>query len=79
MIIDLTMPGKSGLETIADVRRKWPTLPIVLMSGYPSVDKISPDILFLAKPFSPEELTRAMNDLIEASGKQALSASTSSR
>ena len=33
MIIDLFMPEKNGLETIAELRRRWPKLKIIAMSG----------------------------------------------
>jgi DNA-binding response OmpR family regulator len=33
VIIDLFMPGKEGLETIVELRRDSPDLPIIAMSG----------------------------------------------
>ncbi len=77
MLIDLTMPGMSGIEVITQVRAKWPTLPIVLMSGYPSADQASSDVVFLAKPFSPEELARAL-DAAQKSTKKRFPAAEAS-
>lgn len=33
VITDLIMPGKEGLETLMDLRRTRPTLPVLAMSG----------------------------------------------
>ena len=35
VLLDLTMPGRGGLETLADLRVDNPALPIVVMSGFP--------------------------------------------
>jgi DNA-binding NarL/FixJ family response regulator len=38
-LIDLTMPGMNGAATIADLRRRYPTVPLVVISGAdPAVD-----------------------------------------
>ena len=34
MLLDLTMPGRSGDEVLRDIRRIAPRLPVILMSGY---------------------------------------------
>ena len=33
VIVDIFMPEKEGIETILDLRARWPTLPIIAMSG----------------------------------------------
>jgi signal transduction histidine kinase/ActR/RegA family two-component response regulator len=66
MLIDLTMPGTSGLDVIASVRATWPALPVILMSGYPSVSTIGDDTVFLAKPFSASEVVEAVNSATDA-------------
>src|ERR1041385_6464892 len=33
MVLDLIMPEKEGLETLQEVRRRWPDLPILAISG----------------------------------------------
>ena len=66
LLTDLTMPRRSGLEVIEWVRSLRADLPIVLMSGYPLAEAVSEDIVFLPKPFSQGELSRAMQDAILA-------------
>ena len=69
VIIDLIMPGKEGIETIMELRRKILTLKIIAMSGGGFGDsKTYLDLArklgaeqTLAKPFSMEELLRAVD------------------
>ncbi len=60
VLLDLTMPGRGGLETMADLRAKNPTLPVVVMSGFPEeeIAKKSSAMKFgvLQKPFTPAEV-----------------------
>ncbi len=32
-IIDLIMPGKEGIETMIEIRRRWPGSKVIMMSG----------------------------------------------
>lgn len=72
VLVDLFMPGKEGLETILELRRSYPNLKIIAMSG--GGEKRHMDVLkaakvmgarrVLAKPFSREDLIEALNDLL---------------
>lgn len=55
VIIDLTMPGGSGLDLIEHVRKQWPDLPMVVITGLGDEDRAK-DYLTLQKPFDPEAL-----------------------
>ena len=60
-IIDCTMPGLSGAEVYAQIRRDDARLPVILISGYDQnrvMAEISEDgfARFLKKPFSVDEL-----------------------
>ena len=33
LFTDLVMPGKEGIETIMDIRQRWPQLKVIAMSG----------------------------------------------
>jgi CheY-like chemotaxis protein len=60
-IIDLGLPDGSGDGLVADIRGLWPTLPIILATGYASEDirkRFAQDALLqiVAKPFDPEAL-----------------------
>lgn len=68
VITDLVMPDREGIEMIAALRRDWPTLPIIAMSGGSPVYLTLAARLgaqrTLAKPFAPPLLLRAIDDLI---------------
>jgi signal transduction histidine kinase/DNA-binding response OmpR family regulator len=62
VVCDMLMPEKEGLETIAEMRRRRPALPIVAMSGalrgetYTSMAVKLGAVAELRKPFSSAEL-----------------------
>lgn len=35
MLLDITMPGRSGLDILADLKRIRPTVPVLIMSAFP--------------------------------------------
>lgn len=59
---DVVMPGRSGIELAEELRRLYPTLPVVLASGYSDVlaEHGSSGLALLHKPYSIEELSRAL-------------------
>jgi DNA-binding NtrC family response regulator len=65
LVVDVIMPELDGLYLIASARREHPGLPILVMSGYPTPETIASGELlgaahFIAKPFTPEELSSAV-------------------
>lgn len=75
VLVDLFMPGKEGLETIAELRRSYPGLKVIAMSGGGTkgfvnlldVAKSMGAQRVLAKPFSREELIEAVDGLVGGS------------
>jgi DNA-binding response OmpR family regulator len=74
-ISDLVMPDKDGIETIRELRRSYPTLPIVAVSGCGRVNfhallkaaKFLGASEILEKPFSREQLTSKIDAALKAS------------
>ena len=68
MLLDLTMPGISGLDVIQSASKLYPEIPIVLCSG--NLSSISADIeenfQTLPKPFAVDQLLAAINKEINA-------------
>jgi DNA-binding response OmpR family regulator len=70
VLLDLGLPGKHGLEVAVEIRARWPSLPVILMSG--SEDPFGeggapgPGFHLLPKPFSPHELIRRLEALPRA-------------
>jgi CheY-like chemotaxis protein len=66
---DVVMPGMDGVEFGRIVRQKWPTIPVVLTSGYSHVLADEPQHGFplLQKPYSVEALSKTLREAREAS------------
>lgn len=74
-IIDLIMPGKDGLATITEVRRDFPGLPIIAVSGdspFPeltgsnlAVARLMGADLTLQKPFAGDEVFSAVEQALQ--------------
>ncbi|HEU4588586.1 MAG TPA: CHASE domain-containing protein [Gemmatimonadales bacterium] len=68
-MLDLTMPELGGAEVARRLREAWPTLPIVVMSGYGEQEAllrlagITVDG-FLPKPFTDKQLERAVEQAL---------------
>jgi two-component system cell cycle sensor histidine kinase/response regulator CckA len=64
MILDLVMPGLSGLDTLRLARRSRPDLKVLFASGYADLSRFG-DTLgsypLLKKPFKPETLAEAVH------------------
>lgn len=35
LLLDINIPGRSGLDLLEEVRRRWPRLPVLVLSAYP--------------------------------------------
>lgn len=70
VLTDLVMPEKEGVETIGELRRSWPQVKIIAMSGsdhadnYLRIARVMGAAATLAKPFSVEEMTAAMTAVL---------------
>lgn len=62
VISDVAMPKMSGDELAAEVRVRWPGIPILLISAY--ARNVSSDVDFLAKPFDSEVLLSRIGALM---------------
>jgi PAS domain S-box-containing protein len=58
VLADIAMPGLNGVEFAAIVRRTWPTLPVLLMTGYAHSDLLrkGAEQEVLKKPFQAADL-----------------------
>jgi DNA-binding response OmpR family regulator len=71
VLTDLVMPGKEGVETIIELHRERPDLPIIAMSGGMPRSAMYLEIAAklgarraLAKPFTPQELLKAIDEVL---------------
>lgn len=68
-ILDLSMPGMSGVDLVREIRQFIPSIPCILSSGYPIneadvADDIKPNTFFLQKPYKPQELTLLVQSIL---------------
>jgi two-component system invasion response regulator UvrY len=68
VILDITMPGKSGLDILKDIKSQRPELPILILSMYPE-EQYALRVLkagasgYLSKESAPDELINAIRQI----------------
>jgi len=73
IITDLIMPGKEGLETIIDLRREFPRLKIIAISGggidgedsYLNAARLCGADRIFPKPLEMQEFLQAVQELLD--------------
>jgi CheY-like chemotaxis protein len=63
MITDLGLPGMSGEELAAVVREKFPTLRVIIASGYRHARGQGTENTFIAKPYSYIDLEQVLDQI----------------
>jgi two-component system, NarL family, invasion response regulator UvrY len=69
-VLDIDLPGKSGLELLQDVKRERPRLPVLMLSVYHE-EQFAVRTLkggasgYLCKDSAPEELVKAVRKILE--------------
>ena len=69
MVLDLTLPGMSGMDLLKDLRRERPALPVLVLSMHPP-DQFARRAMnagasgYLTKDSAPTELVRAVGEVI---------------
>jgi len=60
VILDQNMPGMDGVQTMAEIRKAHPDLPILIASGQPDIEQWDcfrqPKVGIITKPFGLEEI-----------------------
>ena len=69
LVLDIFMPGRSGLEVLYEVRLQYPNLPVLILSSAPE-EQLAVRVLkagasgYLNKQTAPEELVKAINKVL---------------
>ena len=69
VILDISMPGRSGLDVMKEIRRQRPDLPVLVLSIHPE-DQFAVRVLragasgYMTKETAPEELVTAITKVI---------------
>ena len=71
LLLDMKMGRYSGETVLQDIRRRWPKLCVIVITGYPTLDTMrrtfKQDVYdYLAKPFSMDELRQVLRGAAES-------------
>jgi two-component system cell cycle sensor histidine kinase/response regulator CckA len=76
VVTDYMLPGRDGCAMAASLRRRWPALGVVVMSGYAEDgfshdDAEASDFRFIKKPFDVRSLARVIDGVLDDSSPRA--------
>ncbi len=76
VITDLIMPHKDGISVITELKKEFPGVRIIALTGTPKVEKIAAAVQanvnrVIAKPFDQEELLEAVAQLMDDEASHA--------
>lgn len=74
VLSDIRMPGMDGLQLTAEMKEAFPEIPVVLMTGYPSVDSAVTALRhkvadYITKPFNINSLYKTIEAQLREAGK----------
>jgi DNA-binding NtrC family response regulator len=72
-LLDIKMGRDSGEAVLAEIRRRWPKLCVIVVTGYPSLEGMrqtfKQDVFdYLAKPFTLDELNKTLAQAVASLG-----------
>jgi DNA-binding NarL/FixJ family response regulator len=68
-LLDVTMPGKNGLELLKELKAEWPALPVLVLSGH-TERQFAVRVLqagaggYVTKETAPNELAKAIRKVL---------------
>ncbi len=73
VLLDMKMGDDSGESVLAEIRKRWPRLCVIVVTGYPSMEGMRETFKrdafdYLAKPFSTAELAKCLAQAAESFG-----------
>lgn len=69
LLIDIKMPKRNGLDVIKEIKEKYPSLKIIVVTGYRSVETAAEAVRlgacgYIVKPFKTEEILATVKSTI---------------
>ena len=69
VLADIVLPGRSGIDVLEEVKSRGLTCPVVMITGYPTVDTAAQAVRlgafdYLPKPVRRDHLVRAVNQAL---------------
>ena len=75
LILDYILPGQNGLKLAVSIKKEFPALPVVILTGHGS-EEVAAEALragaddYIIKPFLPEIMTHVVQRVLEKSRQQ---------
>lgn len=65
VLMDIKMPKMNGLEVLAEMKKEYPKLSVILITGYKSVETAAEAVKlgacgYIVKPFKSDEILKAV-------------------
>ena len=69
VLIDIKMPKVNGLEILGEIKKKYPDLKVVVVTGYKSVETANEAVKlgasgYIVKPFKSEEILATARSIL---------------
>lgn len=79
ILLDVKMPTMDGMEFLQHLRAAKPDVPVIMMTGFPSIPNAASAVRlkasdYVTKPFTPEEITQAVHKLLGENAADSASA-----
>jgi CheY-like chemotaxis protein/glycine cleavage system H lipoate-binding protein len=79
VLLDIKMPEMDGIQFLEELRKKRPDLPVMIMTGYPSIPNAAASVRlgasdYITKPFTPEGITQTVRRVLAGTPTQVLEA-----
>ena len=70
VLLDLVMPGRNGMDTLAELMKKRPDLPVIVLTGKGSIDAVVKAMKggardFVVKPAAPERIIVSIRNALD--------------
>jgi two-component system, NtrC family, response regulator AtoC len=70
VLLDYQMPGMNGIEALGAIKKKYPELPVIIITAYGTIERAVEAIKcgaddFITKPFDPEHLAVVVRKALE--------------
>ena len=67
MVVDIRLPGKTGITVLKEVRAQWPWIKSIVITAYPTAElsdeaKKLGAVDYLIKPIAPDDLERLIHE-----------------
>ena len=69
VILDVKMPGKDGIETLMEIKKRWPLLEVIMLSGHADVESAIDGMKqgafdYLMKPSDIDQIIAKVTDAV---------------